>query len=64
MKMKLQDEARRLTRVLKGKAVQTVWRHRLKEVGIEFADGTRLFVDWRSSSRLEFSVTAGRSRQG
>jgi hypothetical protein len=35
-----------------------VWRHRPGEVGIEFNDGTRLFVD-SVSNGLDFSVTGG-----
>jgi hypothetical protein len=54
----LDDEAARLTDLLRGKVVKVVWRHRPKEVGIEFNDGTRLFVD-AVSDGLDFSVTGG-----
>jgi hypothetical protein len=56
--MSLEDEAARLTDLLRGKVVKVVWRHRPKEVGIEFNDGTRLFVD-AVSNGLECSVTGG-----
>jgi hypothetical protein len=54
----LEDEALRATDLLKGKTVQTVWRHRQKEVGIEFTDGTRLFVD-QTDAGLDLSITEG-----
>jgi len=52
-------EARRATKLLKGKTVTKVWRHRPKELGIEFDDGTRLFVDQQEAG-LELSITGGR----
>jgi len=52
----LENEAARLTDLLKGKAVKIVRRHRPSEIVIEFDDGTRLFVD-RISNGLEFSIT-------
>ena len=52
----LKREARQLTRLLKGKRVSKVWRHRKKEIGIEFTDGSRLFVDVRIKG-IETSVT-------
>ncbi|WP_082905757.1 hypothetical protein [Bradyrhizobium centrolobii] len=54
----LEDEAARLTELLRGKVVKVVWRHRPGEVGIEFNDGTRLFFD-AVSNGLECSVTGG-----
>jgi hypothetical protein len=54
----LDDEATKLTDLLRGKTVKTVWRHRVGEMGIEFGDGTRLFVDMASTG-LDFSVTGG-----
>jgi molybdopterin-binding protein len=51
-----ENEAVKLTELLKGKVVKTVRRNRNSEVMIEFDDGTRLFVNM-SSERLEFSVT-------
>lgn len=56
----LSQEADRLTGILSGKKVQTVWRHRAEEVGIEFDDGSRLFVDVQPDGRVEISVTNGR----
>jgi hypothetical protein len=41
----LDAEAQHLTRVLGGKTVRVVWRHRPREFGIEFTDGTRIFID-------------------
>jgi hypothetical protein len=54
----LSAEARRATKMLKGKEVQIVWRHREGEVGIQFTDGSRLFVD-HTESGLELSITEG-----
>ncbi len=55
-KTALNREAKEITGMLKGKIVSRVWRHRSKEIGIEFADGTRLFVDMHEEG-LEISVT-------
>jgi hypothetical protein len=52
----LKEEARNATELLSGKVVRTVWRHRAAEVGIEFTDGTRLFVDANGNS-VELSIT-------
>jgi len=52
----LKAEARRTTKMLKGKIVNKVWRHRPKEIGLQFSDGTRLFVDI-SEGGLEISIT-------
>ena len=52
----LENEATKLTDLLKGKVVRTVRRHRFSEVMIEFDDGTRLFVN-KTSEGLEFSIT-------
>ena len=51
----LEAEAIRATEMLRGRVVRQVWRHRPGEIGLEFEDGTRLFVD--SSSTLELSIT-------
>ena len=40
---------RRAAEFLQGKVLRVVWRHRAKEVGLEFEDGTRLFVDGHSN---------------
>jgi len=42
--------------MLKGKIVERVWRHLPKEIGIEFMDGSRLFVDMETDG-LEMSIT-------
>jgi len=56
--MDLKQESERATEMLKGKVVEKVLRHREKEVGIEFTDGTRLFVD-AHDGELELSITGG-----
>ncbi|MGC4089961.1 MAG: hypothetical protein QM756_19150 [Polyangiaceae bacterium] len=53
---KLEQEAERATALLAGKVVKRVWRHRGEEVGIEFVDGSRLFVDSLEEG-LELSIT-------
>ncbi|MET4065534.1 hypothetical protein ABID58_000308 [Bradyrhizobium sp. S3.2.6] len=58
MTRNLDDEATRLTELLRGKVVKVMWRHRPKEIGIEFNDGTRLFVD-AVDDGLDLSVTGG-----
>ena len=57
----LDDEAARTTALLEGKCVRHVWRRRAGEVGLEFTDGTRLFVN-AIGSGVELSVTGGRPR--
>lgn len=51
----LETEAARLESFIRRKVVKTVWRHRPAELGIEFDDGVRLFVDSHDEG-LEFSV--------
>jgi hypothetical protein len=58
----LSKEAGRATELLRGKEVATVWRHRRREVGIEFTDGTRFFVDWKEDG-VELSITGGREEE-
>lgn len=53
---KLEVEAQRATDLLKGKVISIVWRHRKGEVGIEFTDGTRLFVE-HTQDGVELSIT-------
>jgi len=52
----LRKEAKEATKMLKGKIVDKVWRHRPKEIGIQFTDGSRLFVDMETEG-LELSIT-------
>ena len=52
---KLSGEASRLTQLLSGLVVREVFRHRDREIGIEFSDGTRLFVD--SATPIEVTVS-------
>jgi hypothetical protein len=56
--MDLKQESERATEMLKGKVVEKILRHREKEVGLEFTDGTRLFVD-AHDGELELSITGG-----
>ena len=56
--MDLKEESEKLTDFLSGKTVVELMRHRESEVVMIFSDGTKLFVDCKSSS-LEFSVTGG-----
>ena len=55
-KKELAAEARLATRMLRGKSVKRVWRHGAAELGIEFEDGARLFVDAKTHS-LDLSIT-------
>jgi hypothetical protein len=48
-----------MQRMLAGKIVRRVRRHRSKELLLEFEDGTRLFVDLTDRG-LEFSISGGR----
>jgi hypothetical protein len=57
---KLENEAKRATEMLKDKIVFEIFRHRIDEFGIEFTDGTRLFID-RQPEGLEISITEGNS---
>jgi hypothetical protein len=59
----LSQEARRMTELLVGKTVKIVRRHRSSEVLVEFADGTRLFVNGINHAELDFSVTKGWSTE-
>lgn len=56
--MNLEQEAERATELLRGRVVAEVMRHRAKEVCIEFADGTRLFVNHKPDD-VELSITGG-----
>ena len=58
----LSAEAERATELLRGREVATVWRHRKSEMGIEFTDGTRLFVDGTREG-VELSITPGREEE-
>jgi len=61
--MDLKKEGRQITRMLKNKAVGKVWRHRKKEIGIQFTDGTRLFVD-QTPDGLDISITYDKIAEG
>ena|SRR5688572_20280405 len=56
---KLTEEGARASALLAGKVVSRVLRHRPTEVGVEFTDGARLFVD-KSATGLELSITVER----
>ncbi len=53
----LEEEANQVFNLISGKRPTTVWRHRPGELGIEFEDGRRLFVDAVGTGGLELSVT-------
>ncbi|MEW6644307.1 MAG: hypothetical protein AB1586_27650 [Pseudomonadota bacterium] len=53
----IEDEASRLTDLLKGKIVKVARRRRPGEFVIRFEDGTRLYVDAKDEG-LELSVEA------
>jgi hypothetical protein len=57
--MNLKEEAKRASEMLKGKVIAKVMRQRVKEICIEFTDGTRLFVDHQSDN-LEISISGGK----
>ncbi len=52
----LRKEAKETTQMLKGKIVHRIWRHRPKEIVIQFTDGATLFVDMETDG-LELSIT-------
>ncbi len=52
----LQEEADRLLELLQGKEISRLFRSQPTELGIEFKDGTRLFID-QTATGLEFSIT-------
>ncbi|WDS37334.1 hypothetical protein [Pseudoxanthomonas sp.] len=54
--MTLEEEAEGATKLLAGRVVETIWRHRPREIVIQFTDGSRLFVDINDAA-LELSVT-------
>lgn len=53
--MTLEEEQERAEKLLKGRTISKIWRHRPNEVVIQFEDGGRLFVD--ADTPLELSVT-------
>ena len=57
----LEQEVAELGRLLVGKTVARIWRHRPSELVLEFVDGTRLFIDHKTDS-LEISVTGADDR--
>jgi hypothetical protein len=59
----LKMEAEHATEMLHGKTVRVVWRHRSKEVVLEFTDKTRLFVDCTTEG-AELSITEGQDNEG
>jgi hypothetical protein len=52
----LKKEAEETTKLLNGKIIDKVWRHRPEEIVIQFTDGSRLFVD-KQKEGLELSIT-------
>lgn len=55
-KKQLKKEEARATKLLKGKVVEKIYRHRKEEVVIDFEDGTRFSIDWRDDE-LDLSIT-------
>lgn len=55
----LKREETDATRLLRGKVVQRVWRHRPEELAIKFEDGTLLYVDAEGGGTQEFSIVGG-----
>ncbi len=55
-KKQLKKEEKRATKLLKGKIIKNIWRHRKEEVVIDFEDGTRFSFDWREDE-LDLSIT-------
>jgi hypothetical protein len=55
-KKQLKKEQERATKLLKGKVVEKIWRHRKEEVVIDFEDGTRFSFDWRKNE-FDLSIT-------
>ena len=51
----LSSQSGKLVKLLRGKCVGVVWRHRSSEIGTGFKDGTRLFVN--SGDALDITVT-------
>jgi hypothetical protein len=51
----LEEEVAELNRLLAGKVVKRVQRHKKTELLTEFTDQTLLFVDWQKTE-LEMSV--------
>lgn len=57
-KKQLKKEAMRVTKLLKGRIIKKIRRNKMKEVVIEFKDGTRFSIDWRESYKeLNLSIT-------
>lgn len=55
-KKRLEKEEARATKLLCGKVVKQIVRHRNDEVLLIFTDGTRFFIDVQSEG-LDFSIT-------
>ncbi len=53
----LAAEAERLSKLLAGKALARVWQHRPEAMGLEFADGTKLYVSISDDGGLDVNVS-------
>ncbi len=57
-KKQLKKEEERATKLLKGRTVKKIRRHRKEEVVIEFEDSTKFYIDWRENeNELDLSIT-------
>lgn len=55
----LELEATTASDLLVGKNVAKVFRPKASTLGVEFSDGTRLFIDAKSDATIELSITGG-----
>jgi hypothetical protein len=59
---KLEDEANRMTEMLKGKVVKICKKHRSAEVVLQFECGTTLFVDAEGALEVSRLLVARRDK--
>ncbi len=62
-KEQLLKEEKRATKLLKGKTVKKIRRHRKEVVVIEFEDGASFYIDWRENE-LDLSITGNFDENG
>ncbi len=54
--LRMKDEIVKINSILRGKKVLRVFQSKENEIGIEFEDGTRFFIDLTDDG-FEFSIT-------